>query len=302
MRHRYHTVDVFTTRRFGGNPLAVLVDASGLDDAQMQAIAAEFNYSETTFVLPPEDPANTRRVRIFTPSYEMPFAGHPNVGTAFVLAANGIVALPDDGTTVRFEEPAGLVSVRIDAPAGRVTSCEVRAPGTLVRGDDVAPDRVAAALRIDAASVVTANHGPLAAAIGVGFVVVEVDGLETLAALAPDARAFSALPAEAGRRPAVLAYTRAVAGGDVDVRARMFAAFESVTEDPATGSANCVLAALLATLDPAPDGEHALRVGQGVEMGRPSLLHTRVVKRAGVAEEVYVAGTCVPVCAGEIEV
>ena len=116
MQRRYITVDVFTDRAFGGNPLAVVLDAGGLSTAQMQAIATEFNYSETTFVLPPPIRANDAQVRIFTVNYEIPFAGHPNVGTAFVLATQA--AKPPE--RLRFEEKAGLVPVEILTEQGRV--------------------------------------------------------------------------------------------------------------------------------------------------------------------------------------
>src|SRR5215212_11854971 len=128
MNFAFITVDVFTDRRFGGNPLAVFPDARGLSDADMQALAAEFNYSETTFVLPPENPANTARVRIFNRTYEMPFAGHPNVGTGYVLASQG----QGTGDVMRFEELAGIVEVRIDRDAaGAVVGATIAAPQAL---------------------------------------------------------------------------------------------------------------------------------------------------------------------------
>src|SRR3982074_3635524 len=129
MQRRYVTVDVFTDRAFGGNPLAVVLDAGGLSTAQMQAIALEFNYSETTFVLPPQDPANDAQVRIFTVRYEIPFAGHPNVGTAFVLAT--LAARPP--ARLLFEEKAGLVPVEILTEQGRVVATELTAPQPLKR-------------------------------------------------------------------------------------------------------------------------------------------------------------------------
>src|SRR6476646_3292590 len=136
MQRRYITVDVFTDKAFGGNPLAVILDAGGLSTAQMQAIATEFNYSETTFVLPPADRANDAQVRIFTVNYEIPFAGHPNVGTAFVLAAQA----PKPPERLRFEEKAGLVPVEILTEQGRVSGAELTAPQALLADLDPMKD------------------------------------------------------------------------------------------------------------------------------------------------------------------
>src|SRR5690348_1452383 len=165
------TVDVFTDRRFGGNPLAVFPDARGLSDQQMQSLAAEFNYSEATFVLPPADPANTARVRIFNRTAEMPFAGHPNVGTGYVLANLG----RDIGGVLRFEEIAGRVEVRASRDAsGAVTGAEIDAPRPLVLGPELTAAQVAACVGIAAADVVTDRHRPVQASVGVDFFFAEV--------------------------------------------------------------------------------------------------------------------------------
>src|SRR5579884_3315006 len=155
MRLDFVTVDVFTERRFGGNPLAVVPQAAGLSDAQMQAVAAEFNLSETTFVLPPRDPAHTAQVRIFTPRAEMPFAGHPNVGTAFVLAteAKGALKVP-----ILFEEKAGLVRLDLLKAGGAVVGARLNPPQPLRRGLAVGSDIVAAACSLEAADIEAGNH------------------------------------------------------------------------------------------------------------------------------------------------
>ena len=167
----YETVDVFTDRPFGGNPLAVFTDARGLSDAQMQALAAEMNYSETTFVLPADDPANDARVRIFHRTAEMPFAGHPNVGTACVLAGRGC----DRDGILLFEEMAGLVEVRVarDA-AGLVTGATIAAPQALSLGLQLPADAIAACAGLQAQDVLTGRHPPQQASVGVKFVLVEV--------------------------------------------------------------------------------------------------------------------------------
>ncbi len=297
MKRRYVTVDVFTDTKFGGNPLAVVLDAEGLDGPEMQAIAQEFNYSETTFVLPPTAPGNTAHVRIFTPNQELPFAGHPNVGTAYALARIGTAFGHALKTKLVFEEAAGLVPVRILLDAGEIAGAELTAPQDLSVGSKVSPMVIAACLGIAESDVITANHGPVVAGVGTEFIIAEVRALETLAAMRPDAAAFARhLPVDGTSK--VLAYA---AAGDDMVRARMFFAVPDVREDPATGSANAALAALLAKLAPEDDGMFRLAVAQGVEMGRPSLLLTTVEKLGGAIMSVRVGGRCVPVMEGLID-
>src|SRR6267378_7547514 len=157
MQRRYITVDVFTDRAFGGNPLAVVLDTGGLSTAQMQAIASEFNYAETTFVLPPRDAAHDAQVRIFTVNKEIPFAGHPNVGTAFVLASRA--AKPP--ARLKFEEGAGLVPVEILTEAGKVVGAELTAPLGLSRFSQFSAEQAAACISLSAADVKTDRHPPL---------------------------------------------------------------------------------------------------------------------------------------------
>src|SRR6185437_2837406 len=181
-RFSFVTVDVFTEHRFGGNPLAVLPDARGLSDQEMQSLAAEFNLSETTFVLPAEDPMNSARVRIFNRRAEMPFAGHPNVGTGWVL--NELGRAPDG--VLRFEELAGLVEVRIDA--GRVT---IAAPQPLSLGPEMPVDLLAGCVGLEAKDIVVAAHRPMLASVGNSFLVAEV-APSALAKAAPDITKFRA--------------------------------------------------------------------------------------------------------------
>ena len=165
MRYRYVFCDVFTDRLFGGNPLAVLPDARGLSSRRMQQIAREFNFSESTFVLPPEA-GHTRRVRIFTPTKEIPFAGHPNVGTAFVLATVGELGEVRGTMTVTFEEKAGLVPITISETGGRVVSCELAAPQALSLGETVPVALLASAVSLEAQDIVTEPHPPRVASVG----------------------------------------------------------------------------------------------------------------------------------------
>ncbi len=304
MRRRFATVDVFTTVPFGGNPLAVVLDAEGLSAAQMQAIAREFNYVETTFVLPPRDAANTAHVRIFTPDRELPFAGHPNVGTAFVLARQGQVFGRPLNERVVFEEGAGLVPVRVLRDAGAAVGAELTAPEPFRRGAAVDPALVAAAVSLAAGAIATGVHGPVVASVGLPFLVAEVEDREALRRIVPDPAALGETFRQAGVTGLHL-YTRDVAPGDApgsgcDLSARMVCRMPMVIEDPATGSANCALVALLAQLAPQADTVVELTIAQGVDMGRPSLLRARASKRGGTVASVHVGGCCVEMMEGTL--
>jgi trans-2,3-dihydro-3-hydroxyanthranilate isomerase len=290
-RFAYETVDVFTDRPFGGNPLAVFTDAQGLTDAQMQSLSAEMNYSETTFVLPPEDAGNDARVRIFNRTAEMPFAGHPNVGTACVLARHG---RGGDGV-LRFEQKAGLVEIAIRRGAGgAVTGAEIAAPQPLSLGLELPADGIEACAGLPVGAVLTAAHRPVTASVGVRFVLAEVDA-GSLAKATPDLGAFRTLAAahpDLGGRLSLFVYAR---DGSA-VRARMFAPLAGTWEDPATGSASATLGALLLSLD---GGEEAsFTITQGVEMGRPSTLNVSA-RRTADGHRARVGGDCVPMFRGE---
>lgn len=287
----YLTVDVFTRTRFGGNPLAVFPDARGLDDATMQALAAELNYSETTFVLPPEDSANAARVRIFNRTAEMPFAGHPNVGTAYALARLGRVA----GSVLRFEELAGIVEVRLTEADGAVAGAEIDAPQALTLRHMLPVDAVAACLSLPPADIMDANHEPVVASVGVDFALVEIRPA-ALAEAAPDLGAYrrlsAAMPELAGR---LSIFLYAVEGDRV--RARMFAPLAGTWEDPATGSANATVAALRLQLS--GGDELAYEAVQGVEMARPSHLALRAW-RTPEGVRASVGGRCVDMFSGTV--
>lgn len=298
MKYRFYTCDVFTETRFGGNPLAVLPEAEGLSAEQMQRVAREFNFSESTFVFPAEA-GHTRRVRIFTPTYELPFAGHPNVGTAFVLATMGAFGRVESSMTVTFEEGAGVVPVTIREADGRIISCELAAPQRLSIGEAVPVPLVAAALSLDVADIAVETHSPQVASVGAPFVMVELRGREALERARVNPAGFEAL-AGLGSRPNIYFYVRS--NDEFDLRARMFAPLGGIAEDPATGSASCVVAGLLAHYDGRKDGRFEWRIAQGVEMGRPSVILARAEKVGGVVELTGVGGGCVMVSEGFIEV
>ncbi|GAJ94059.1 PhzF family phenazine biosynthesis protein [Agrobacterium sp. SHOUNA12C] len=298
----YVTTDVFTSERFAGNPLAVIPDARGLSDEAMQKIATEFNYSEVTFVLPPENPENTARVRIFTPTAEIPFAGHPNVGTAFVLGQQAKIfgKIPGDGLI--FEEKAGLVNVQLLSTGDHVSGAKIRAPGKLQVGDTVAGDLIARCIQLDPTSIRHATHAPTFASVGLPFAFAELDNLETLGKARPNAAIFAeaaVLHKEDKTGFSLFVYTRS-ADNPWHIRARMFAPLDNVIEDPATGSASAALGAYLTSLLPEHTVEKQITIEQGVEMGRRSLIGLDVRKSDGIVTDVFISGQCVSVMRGEV--
>jgi trans-2,3-dihydro-3-hydroxyanthranilate isomerase len=301
LKRRYLTADVFTDQLFGGNPIAVVLDAVGLSTQQMQAIATEFNYSETTFVLPPKNPAHTAHVRIFTARTEVPFAGHPNIGTAFLLArareSNGAPAV--DGFV--FEEAAGLVPLSLLRARGEPVGAELRAPEPLSIHSRVAPEVAARCLSLQSEDIADAIHAPQIVSVGLPFVVVELVSRDALHRAKPNLSAYeSLLPLDGA--DSIFAYVRANSAGadgaETVLHARMFSPFDGTLEDPATGSATAATIALLATLGKQPDTQRHWRVHQGVDMGRPSLLLGRTESRNGVVVATHVSGHCVPVMEG----
>jgi trans-2,3-dihydro-3-hydroxyanthranilate isomerase len=295
------TVNVFTDQRFRGNPLAVIPDAAGLTDAQMQAIAAEFNLSETTFVLPPADPRHHARVRIFTRTAEMPFAGHPNVGTGYVLAT--MAGDPPEHYT--FEEIAGLVRVHILRGAARaISGARVAAPRSLSIDIAIPTEVAAACASLTEADIATLSHTPLVASVGTPFVIAEVASVAALSRAAPDIAAFRAAAArfpDMASRFALYLYAW-VEGDERRIRARMFAPLGGTFEDPATGSAAAALAALLTSIAPGDNLDLQYAIEQGVEMGRPSLIIASAVKTGEGPVSASVAGSCVPVMRGTLQV
>jgi trans-2,3-dihydro-3-hydroxyanthranilate isomerase len=299
MRLQFETVDVFTSDQFSGNPLAVVLNAEGLSSQQMQSIAAEFNLAETTFVLPPKDRAHTAEVRIFTPRGEMPFAGHPNVGTAFVLARAGAsYGRTVAGDHVIFEEKAGLVPISLLKDGATVVGARLASPQLLTVGAEIPVETVASACGISADDVETKNHLPCIASCGAAFILAELKTREALTTAIPRTDVFNR---EVAKYPAtsILVYTQ-VDEAAIDIRARMFAPRHGIYEDPATGSANVALIGLLAKLRPEPDLKLSKTIAQGVEMGRPSLLHAQADKRGGAVTATFIGGRCVPVMSGSI--
>ena len=296
--YRYVTADVFTNRKFLGNPVAVLLDAAGLSTAQMQAIACEFNYTETTFILPPKDPVNTAHVRIFTPSREIPFAGHPNIGTAFILAQEAAA----EGRALDrmvLEEAAGLVPIRLLHDEGRVSGAELASPEPLSRRGEISAAAAAACLTLAATDIRITAHVPQVISVGLPFLVVELATRDALRRAVPDRAGFDAvLPLDGAT--ALYVYTRdgCPDAAGCDLQARMF--MSRLIEDPATGSATAAIVALLAEL--AGSSDLQLRAGQGVDMGRSSVLLAQVSQADGARVTAHVGGECVRVMEGVLHI
>ncbi|MEM1428884.1 MAG: PhzF family phenazine biosynthesis protein [Pseudomonadota bacterium] len=293
----FSIVDVFTRTRFSGNPVAVIHDAGALDTAQMQSIAREFGFSETTFILPPEGAAHYARVRIFSPFEELPFAGHPNIGTVFVMGAQPTAAhgpLPD---VAILDELGGEVRVRPLRDAGQVVGAEIEAPQQLRRLGSVPADRAARCLGLAERDISVRRVAPCVASVGLPFAFVELRDLDVLATVAPDIPAFRAA-AEHGPRTvdgfSICAFVVLTeAGGETTVRSRVLSPLGHPPEDPATGSASGALAALLA--EEAGGAEATFTITQGVEMGRRSVISVRVAAKGGA---VRISGHCVEVGSG----
>lgn len=297
MRKKFFTLDVFTTKRFSGNPLAVLPDAAGLSTAQMQSIAREFNYSESTFVLPSETDGDYR-VRIFTPEQELPFAGHPTIGTAILLATQQQSTGND---TIVLEEKAGIVPVTISEDVGSNMTAEFRAPGSIEQGDPVQLGLLADAVGLQQGDFIDHPALPCFAQCGIGFLFAEIASLDALGRAVPPQNPHQSL-IDAGLANGVYLFTRETGDPAVDVRSRMFAPLHGIPEDPATGSAAAAFGGLMALLGGRQSGETVWRIEQGVEMGRASQLTARSVCRDGEIDSIFVAGSAVQVTEGMIDV
>ncbi len=306
-QYQYFTVDVFTSEQFKGNPLAVFPDARGIPETRLQEIAKEFNYSEITFVYPPSDPNNTARVRIFTPTNEIPFAGHPNIGTAFILAQQEkIFDMPVPEKLV-FEEQAGLVNIEIIKEDGVVSGAKFSIENKLIVSSTLDLNDVANCANIHKENIVTVNHQPVIASVGLPFAFVEVDTIETLN------RAFADLSACLSAEDkykcledhfALFLYTKIkTENGSLTISSRMFAPINNIIEDPATGSASAALTSYLLQQVYPDLNQLNIHFTQGKYMGRESHIHTTAIQNTKYGcGRITVSGNCVAVMQGKISV
>jgi trans-2,3-dihydro-3-hydroxyanthranilate isomerase len=299
MRRRFFTLDVFTEIAMAGNPLAVVVDAQGLTDVAMQGIAREFNLSETVFVLPPEDPRQRARLRIFTPGRELPFAGHPTVGTAVLLgcldhgAGHGVLGFG-------LEEKVGLVPCVVEVKhegCGEATFTLPRLPEEIGAADSDAA--VAAALSIRPNDIGFGEHRCSVFSAGNGFTFAPLASREAVARARPDLVRW-----DEGIRPSdhpnAFVYTRETSSAGSAYHARMFAPDMGVMEDPATGSAVAAFAGVVMRFDRPGDGEHSMVIEQGYEMGRPSQITLGMTVEGGRLAKATIGGSAIVISEGAL--
>jgi trans-2,3-dihydro-3-hydroxyanthranilate isomerase len=301
MRYAFWTVDVFTDRAFGGNPLAVFPYANGLTSEQMQLIAREFNLSETAFVLPPESPEHTFRLRIFTPARELPFAGHPTVGSAFVLAQCGRVELKGEKTGIVFGESVGAVPVEIRASNGKPVFTQLTAARAPEWGPPPPPSEIVAAmLSLDPTEVLDDERDePQAISCGMPFLFVPLKSRDAVRRARINWEWWNQYLSTYWA-PQIYAFSFETQSRDATVHARAFTHAVGIPEDPATGSAASGLAGYLARRERVADGIAHWRVEQGIEMGRPSLIDIEADIRDGAVASVRVGGPSVVVSEGHL--
>ena len=298
----FHTLDVFTSRRFAGNPLAVVLGADELDTGRMQAIAREFNLSETVFVTKPINPAHSARIRIFTPTMELPFAGHPTVGTAVLLAEQRLGAANDHEAIVALEETIGILRVGVRLRQGHPGFAEFDAPQAPQEVGPPPPvERLAAALGLLPAEIGFSNHRPSQFSAGVPFTFVPVASLEAIAKASVQMSYWLTAFGPTGSGKAYL-YCRETLHTHAAFHARMFSPDSGIPEDPATGSAAAAFAGVIHRYDSPLDGSHKRIIEQGYEMGRPSEISLSLEVARGALQTVRIGGSAVRVSEGRIEV
>ena len=281
----YLVYDVFTNTPFGGNPLAIIPDATSLEESQLQAVAREFNFSETTFVFPPENQSSTARVRIFTPTMEIPFAGHPTIGTAVALGHLG-----RGGSSMVLDLGVGPIPVFVNGSTAELTT---KVPLETWPGPSVS--EIANSISLPDSVIKTDQHSPVIASVGLPFAIAELQHTPALSECEVNVQAFKEItkdwPTETHYD--LLVYVR---DGDT-IHARMFAPLDGIPEDPATGSAAAALAAFLGQLH---SGSNEFIIPQGADMGRPSKISAKVVVEDGVPTSVSIKGDAVRVMQGKL--
>ena len=301
MARDYAIYDVFTNSGLAGNPLAVVFDGAGLDDQRMQAVAREFNLSETVFVLPPENPAHTARIRIFTPGKELPFAGHPTVGTAIALAERSKESRGVDFVSV-LEEKVGPVRCLIRCVPDAVSFAEFDLPKLAAQlTAEFDRQKVADALCISAADIGFENHRLSLWSAGVPFVMVPVRDLKIARSIDFNALFWQKAMTAAGDRTwSAYVYCRGGEDHTAHFHARMFSPDMGITEDPATGGAVAAMSGAIHHFDALGDGHHALMIEQGVEMGRASHILLHIEAEQGKIARARIGGEAVKIATGQL--
>ena len=296
---KFYTLDVFSKNLFGGNPLAIFVEADKLSQRQMQCIAAEINYSETVFILKPDNLENSAKVKIFTPKNELPFAGHPNVGTGFLLSMDKSL-VPGKHTKEKliFEEKAGLVNVFPQYQRDIVTGSEIEAPNLFSIANEIPVSIVSDCVGLDYKSILVNKSPPVIAGVGLEFAIAEVENKKALDIAKCDLSGFEKANKRYNFKGDFFSLMLFAKGEKNNLFARVFAPLSGIIEDAATGSACGALGGLMASLDSMENGKFNYTIHQGEALGRPSIIKISVTKTKGISSRPLISGDSVLVSEG----
>ena len=295
----FYTVDVFSNKIFGGNPLAIFTNTDDISSDLMQSIASEVNYSETVFIQKPKNKDNTAKVRIFTPKNELPFAGHPNVGAGFLLSCfPNLIPGNYSKNKMVFEEIAGLVNVIPQYNGATVVGSKIEAPNKFHKLETVPTSTIQNCIETNEGSIITSNDPPVVAGVGLDFVIAEVQNEEILNNARCNISAFSEADKNFSYGEDFFSLMIYYRGNQQNIFARVFAPLSGIVEDAATGSACGALGALLASQNNDRNNKYNYKIHQGEMIGRPSLINVSILKEKGQIKRTYISGECVLVSKG----
>ena len=295
----FYTVDVFSNKIFGGNPLAIFTNTDDISSDLMQSIASEVNYSETVFIQKPKNKDNTAKVKIFTPKNELPFAGHPNVGAGFLLSCfPNLIPGNYSKTKMVFEEIAGLVNVIPQYNGATVVGSKIEAPNKFHKLETVPTTAIQNCIETNEGSIITSNDPPVVAGVGLDFVIAEVQNKEILNNARCNISAFSEADKNFSYGDDFFSLMIYYRGNQQNIFARVFAPLSGIVEDAATGSACGALGALLASQNNDRNNKYNYKIHQGEMIGRPSLINVSILKEKGQIKRTYISGECVLVSKG----
>ena len=295
----FYTVDVFSNKIFGGNPLAIFTNTDDISTDLMQSIASEVNYSETVFIQKPKNKDNTAKVKIFTPKNELPFAGHPNVGAGFLLSCfPNLIPGNYSKNKMVFEEIAGLVNVIPQYNGNTVVGSKIEAPNKFHKLETVPTTAIQNCIETNEGSIITSNDPPVVAGVGLDFVIAEVQNKEILNNARCNISAFSEADKNFSYGDDFFSLMIYYRGNQQNIFARVFAPLSGIVEDAATGSACGALGALLASQNNDTNNKYNYKIHQGEMIGRPSLINVSILKEKGQIKRTYISGECVLVSKG----
>ena len=295
----FYTVDVFSNKIFGGNPLAIFTNTDDISTDLMQSIASEVNYSETVFIQKPKNKDNTAKVKIFTPKNELPFAGHPNVGAGFLLSCfPNLIPGNYSKNKMVFEEIAGLVNVIPQYNGATVVGSKIEAPNKFHKLETVPTSAIQNCIETNEGSIITSNDPPVVAGVGLDFVIAEVQNKEILNNARCNISAFSEADKNFSYGEDFFSLMIYYRGNQQNIFARVFAPLSGIVEDAATGSACGALGALLASQNNDRNNKYNYKIYQGEMIGRPSLINVSILKEKGQIKRTYISGECVLVSKG----